>query len=54
MGTINDRISEVVEDSGLTQTKFAERVHVVQSHISALRMRRQSAGRPPCAKTRAA
>ena len=37
MGTINDRISEVVEDSGLTQTKFAERVHVVQSHISALR-----------------
>ena len=37
MGTINDRISRVLEDSGLTQTKFAERIHVVQSHISGLR-----------------
>ena len=34
MSTINDRIAFLIKDQGLTQSKFAERIHLAQSHIS--------------------
>lgn len=34
MNTINERIAFLIKDQGLTQTKFAERIHLAQSHIS--------------------
>lgn len=34
MDTINERIAYLIKDQGLTQSKFAERVHLAQSHIS--------------------
>lgn len=34
MSTINERIAFLIKDQGLTQSKFAERIHLVQSHIS--------------------
>lgn len=34
MSTINERIAFLIKDQGLTQSKFAERIHLAQSHIS--------------------
>lgn len=34
MNTINERISFLIKDQGLTQAKFSERIHLAQSHIS--------------------
>ena len=34
MGTINSRIAQVVRESGLTKTAFAEKLKLSQSHIS--------------------
>lgn len=36
MGTINERISEVVEKSGLTKTAFAQKINVSQQYVSKL------------------
>lgn len=36
MNTINDRISEVVNDSGLTKTAIAKKLNVSQQYISKL------------------
>lgn len=36
MSAINDRISELLEDSGLTKTAFAQRINVSQQYISKL------------------
>ena len=36
MSTINERISLIVEESGLTKTAFAKRVNVSQQYISKL------------------
>lgn len=36
MGTINERISEVVKKSGLTKTAFAEKINVSQGFVSQL------------------
>ncbi len=36
MGTINDRISQCVKDSGLTKTEFAKRINVTQQYVSSL------------------
>ena len=34
MNTINERISLLIKDRGLTQSKFAERIHLTQAHVS--------------------
>lgn len=34
MSTINERIAFIIKDQGLTQAKFAENIHLAQSHIS--------------------
>lgn len=34
MDEINSRISEVIEDSGLSKTEFSKRINVSQSHVS--------------------
>lgn len=34
MGSINNRISWVIEQSGLTRTAFAKRINVSQQHVS--------------------
>ena len=34
MSTINERIAFLIKDQGLTQSKFAKRIHLAQSHIS--------------------
>ena len=36
MGTINERINEVVEKSGLTKTAFAQKINVSQQYVSKL------------------
>lgn len=36
MGTISDRISKVVEESGLTKTAFGEKINLTPSSISKL------------------
>ena len=34
MNTINERIAFLIKDQGLTQSRFAEHLHLAQSHIS--------------------
>lgn len=34
MNTVNERISFLIKDQGLTQSKFAERIHLTQAHVS--------------------
>lgn len=34
MSTINERIAFLIKDQGLTQSKFAERIHLTQAHVS--------------------
>lgn len=34
MSTINERIAFIIKNQGLTQAKFAENIHLAQSHIS--------------------
>ena len=36
MQTISDRITQVLKHNSLTQKQFANRIHVVQSHVSAM------------------
>lgn len=35
LGTIADRVAAIIKESGLTQSKFAARLHIGQSQISA-------------------
>lgn len=34
MNTINERIAFIIKDQGLTQSKFADRIHLTQAHVS--------------------
>ena len=34
MNTVNERISFLIKDQGLTQSKFADRIHLTQAHVS--------------------
>lgn len=34
MSTTNERIAFLIKDQGLTQSKFAERIHLTQAHVS--------------------
>ena len=36
METINKRIAFVIKNEGITQSKFADRLHLTQSHVSGL------------------
>jgi transcriptional regulator with XRE-family HTH domain len=36
MGTINERFAKVVEESGISRTAFAEKIHVSQQYVSKL------------------
>lgn len=36
MNTIHERLAFLIKDQGLTQSKFADEVHLTQSHVSGL------------------
>lgn len=36
MGAINDRVAFLIKNQGLTQAKFADSLHLTQSHVSGL------------------
>lgn len=36
MGAINDRVALLIKNQGLTQAKFADSLHLTQSHVSGL------------------
>ena len=45
MGTINDRIAEIIKQSGLTKTAFAERLKVTPQYVSKLTLRGEPSDR---------